>query len=1127
MTLHTHWSLTLDALADTAAEVLRTPPPGDNPFVPDVLVVGGRGVEQWLRLALVARLDILTNVQVWSPSRFTSDLQRWAVPSSTGGSAALTLAILASVEADASLLPVELQHLASAPGTSASPLLVAWAARAAGTFERYALHRIEWLARWEQGSDHAASDWQARLWRAAVARLGGAPADVHARTLDGLRTRTPSGLPTRWLLLHQGRMPRAQLALVDALAAHHEVHILVHAATAPLHELALTHDANTADGLRHVLLARQHVVASRLDRVRTDSLVLLAHTLGRVGTQSYVRDLAIADETVAARTVLHAVQQRLRTDVASDAVRWQAEEHSTTVDRSLRVLACHGSLRQVEVLKDALLRAFNRDHTLQPRDVVILTPDPARFVPLLQAIFPLTHTNTNTHARDVADHHAGDRDTRKSDITPALGLHVQGRSPRATNPVADVIIRLLSLADERASASRVLDLVERGPVAEAFGLTPSDAPVIRAWMHEAGVRWGIDDTDPQRDGLGLHDEGTWRRGLRRVLLGVAMHDVSRGPEHRDAHLAGHAPVAGLEGERAELAGRVARALRLILDTLDSARAPRNLHDWAEWTDTALRTLTPITGAAAVGAARLRDIVTALAVDADAVRVGGTLAAAAVAQLLEHRMEDVLIAPGRLGGITVAPLVSGWVRPARVIALLGMDDELFPRRGGAPWFDQMLESPMLADPDDRGEQLQTVFDAIMQARDQLVITYTGWNKAGTMRLPPSVAVGAIAEAVHDAVQLTEPDADRDTVWRTLVEREMPLQPFSARAFVAPTASSDVAAEHAHDGVSFDALSAATAMRLRRDGTARSAASPVVHTRGGDTDTGRRPRPPRTTLPLATLLRFLRGPAAEILSRLGVWQDSETLVLDDVLPITLDRGLESRAVVHMAEAQLLGGDVERTLQALQHRDQVPPARLGDVWAHAAKQRAAWLVSSARDAIGNTSRSAPEVLRVQVGETLLTGTIDNRHGDTLLFLRDGKHRPERLLGALVTLCFAASAGSGARRAHQVDADQATTLVLPAQPLDLLADCVQLYFDADRTVPPFAPRTSCTYAAAAMTGDEQTAIDKANDAWAPENPDKLAERDEPGNGLLHQVPPTVDPQFAMIANRLFLPVFSAMEGV
>jgi exodeoxyribonuclease V gamma subunit len=457
------------------------------------------------------------------------------------------------------------------------------------------------------------------------------------------------------------------------------------------------------------------------------------------------------------------------------------------------VLACHGALRQVEVLKDALLRAFDQDPTLQPRDVVILTPDPARFVPLLQAIFPLTH------ARDAANASGAERDTRSHDATPALGLHVQGRSPRATNPVADIVIRLLSLADERASASRVLDLVERGPVAEAFGLTPADAPVIRGWMHEAGVRWGIDATDPQRDGLGLHDEGTWRRGLTRVLLGVAMHDESRSQDQADVHLAGHAPVAGLEGERAELAGRVSRAVRLILDLLVAARTPRRLNEWVEWTDTALRTLVSHSGAAALGAARLRDIMTALAGDAETVRVRGTLAAAAVAQLLEHRMEDVLIAPGQLGGITVAPLVAGWVRPARIIALLGMDDELFPRRGGAPWFDKLIESPMLGDPDDRGEQLQTVFDALMQTSEQLLITYTGWNKAGTMRLPPSVAIGAIAEAVHDAVQIAEPDADCDTAWRTLVEREMPLQPFSARAFATGDAASDVGRAHAPDNV----------------------------------------------------------------------------------------------------------------------------------------------------------------------------------------------------------------------------------------------------------------------------------------------------------------------------------------
>jgi hypothetical protein len=87
-----------------------------------------------------------------------------------------------------------------------------------------------------------------------------------------------------------------------------------------------------------------------------------------------------------------------------------------------------------------------------------------------------------------------------------------------------------------------------------------------------------------------------------------------------------------------------------------------------------------------------------------------------------------------------------------------------------------------------------------------------------------------------------------------------------------------------------------------------------------------------------------------------------------------------------------------------------------------------------------------------------------------------------------------------------------------------VQLYFDADRSVPPYAPRTSYAYANAALGGDLQAALEKADDVWAPESPDKRPERDEPGNALLHQLPPTRDPQFAAIANRLFAHVFSAI---
>ncbi len=296
MTLQTHWLPDLHSVAHEAAAILRTPPPGADPFAPDVLVVGGRGVEQWLRRALVQRLDILTNVQLWSPSRFVNDLQRWAMPGAGGGASRLTLAILSAVSSDPTLLPTELQHLNAHVDSrhgEAGPLLLTWAARMARTYEQYSLYRPEWLSTWEAhgNSGASAADWQARLWRAVVAHSYPS-ANVLANTVEWLRDAAnversrDAGvpkLPPRWTVLHQGRLSPTHLTLLNALSVHHDVHVLVHAVTEPLMRLgtesAVANIAHNEDTLRERIVSEQHAVANRLDRVRTDGVLLLHRML--------------------------------------------------------------------------------------------------------------------------------------------------------------------------------------------------------------------------------------------------------------------------------------------------------------------------------------------------------------------------------------------------------------------------------------------------------------------------------------------------------------------------------------------------------------------------------------------------------------------------------------------------------------------------------------------------------------------------------------------------------------------------------------------------------------------------------------------------------------------------------
>jgi len=68
----------------------------------------------------------------------------------------------------------------------------------------------------------------------------------------------------------------------------------------------------------------------------------------------------------------------------------------------------------------------------------------------------------------------------------------------------------------------VLDLAGSPAVRERFGFDDDDVERLSSWVVEAGVRWGLDSGHRRTWQLGAIAQGTWRAGVDRLLLGVAM-----------------------------------------------------------------------------------------------------------------------------------------------------------------------------------------------------------------------------------------------------------------------------------------------------------------------------------------------------------------------------------------------------------------------------------------------------------------------------------------------------------------------------------------------------------------------------------------------------------------------------
>ena len=1044
--LRLHRAERSDVLADALGQVLRAPL--DDPFTPEVVAVPAKGVERWLTQRLSTVLGgggsdgVAAGISFPSPTRLVDE----AVAAATGSTAEddpwapqrvlwtlLDIVDRCAGEPWCGVLAGHLGHGQDDPGQAHRVgRRYAAAEHLRDLFRSYAASRPDMLVGWAQGQDTDGTGqpldddlrWQAELWRRLRDRLGGrSPAERLAATCQRLRDDPGvSGLPARLSLFGATRTTTEQRAVLEALAEHREVHLwLPHPSPAMWAALR----ARSAPPRRRdddSALSVAHPLLSSLARDLRELQQLLSpgtdehHAAEHDDPAHHARERA---ET--GSTLLSAVQAALRDD--AEPVR------TATADGTVQVHSCHGPPRQVEVLREALLHLFAEDPTLEPRDVLVMCPDVETYAPLVRAAFGQP---------DGA--HPGHR----------LRVRLADRSLRQTNPLLDVLATLLELADGRVTASQVLDLAAVGPVRRAFGLRDDDLERLRDWAGRAGVRWGLGPAQRERFALHGVPQNTWGTGLDRVLLGVAADESEL--DWLDLAL----PLDDVDSSDIDLAGRLAELVARLDAVLGRLSGPQPLHAWVEALTAALDLLTDVSDDDAwqVGQAR-RSLSEAAEHGADAL-----LRLSDVRALLRGRLAGrPTRANFRTGELTVCTMVPMRSVPHRVIALLGLDDGVFPRGGSVDGDDVLQRDPCLGERDVRSEDRQLLLDAVMSAGDHLLLLHTGADPVTGARRPPAVPLGELL----DVLRTTLGDDTLDGVLRC-----HPLQPFDGRDFAADRPFS-------HDTGALAGARAAVAQRVPEP----ALLSGPLPVRGGD-------------VALADLLAFVVHPTRAFLrDRLGVVVPDREDSLTDALQAELDPLDAWDIGERMLAARLDGVDASAFRQAEWRRGTLPPGPLGLRLLTDFETAVEPLAAAA----GQVRVGVPRQVDVVVdlgGGRCLQGTVGGLHageaGSVLAAASYSRIGPKHRLTAWGRLLALAAGSPSAtpvtavtlgRGPHRRPAWR-SSLSAPADPVAVLRDLVALYDEGMREPLPLVTGASAEYAARrAQGGSVEEAMTAARAEW------------------------------------------------
>ena len=83
-------------------------------------------------------------------------------------------------------------------------------------------------------------------------------------------------------------------------------------------------------------------------------------------------------------------------------------------------------------------------------------------------------------------------------------------------------LSIFSLCQTDFEVSQISRLLDSTPLQHRFGLTEDDTALIRQWLLSSNIRWGKDAKDRLAKCGYAFDEFSWRQGLDRLLLNLAL-----------------------------------------------------------------------------------------------------------------------------------------------------------------------------------------------------------------------------------------------------------------------------------------------------------------------------------------------------------------------------------------------------------------------------------------------------------------------------------------------------------------------------------------------------------------------------------------------------------------------------
>ncbi len=765
--LYLHQTNNLNILFDDFYKLIIDNPP-QNPMKREQVIVQTRGMETWLTLETTRRKGVFCNIKFSNPTKFLTTLEFHLTDKheekSVYEKSVLQWAIfrLLTENIEDSSFKMIKNYLENTSTAINSSKLFGLSIKIADIFDQYMIYRTDMLKKWEEGkrvfteNPTPYEDWQMVLWnkiKLAFPNHKSRAAIIEAPE-ESIKNKDKSkklqNYVHRLSLFGMSVLPPYYFHVLTKLSEKIDIHFFL------LNPSPLTYWGHTSSNKQFATIQKNLALMNKEDTTLQDSTHPFLSNFGKLGADFfdlvYEANLSEVKPDIKGKT-----SNSMLSCLQSDILQGEKPESQTMVqadDHSIRIEICHSARREVEVLYDMLSDAFEKDTELSPADILIVTPDLEGYAPYIDLIFG-----------------------SGNDQEPHIPYSISDRSFMDLNSTANTLKNILDTITDRFQATQIISLFEEISLEGSVEILPEHIKWIHSWIKESGVRWGLDEDFRKKLGLPKTDAYSWKKGVRRMILGYAMEQDTEASLYQ-----GMLPLDNVEGDLAAIMGVFIDFYEALNRFYQISLQTHVMNEWVSSLENFLSKLYNINISEGTedqnqneDLLNLFKKLNALTEDSEIADykspISFQLFKTAVVNQLENNHPSASFLKGKVTFASMVPMRS---IPFKIIAIIGMNHGIFPRRNEQNEFDLMNKEPQTGDRNILMSDRYLFLELLLSTSKELIITYTGRDQMDNSPKPPSTVVPFLLEVLDRSFEMPS-----GTPVSKHIQTVHPLHPFSSR------------------------------------------------------------------------------------------------------------------------------------------------------------------------------------------------------------------------------------------------------------------------------------------------------------------------------------------------------------